>query len=115
RGHFLAPSLPGFEGRTNGRPSRCCGRFDETDVYTICSLFAICSFQKMWMFGLFDVFGRYCGHGQARQTKIKSLMICPKCSRGEMTLFGIEPENDTRDLYTFECDKCGTLEVRGVR
>jgi hypothetical protein len=35
--------------------------------------------------------------------------------RGEMVLRGIEPESDIRDLYTFECDKCGSLEVRGVR
>jgi hypothetical protein len=31
-----------------------------------------------------------------------------------MRLFGVEPETDIRDLYTFECDKCGRLEVRGV-
>lgn len=46
---------------------------------------------------------------------IKPLMTCPNCQRGEMRLFGIEPESDIRDLYTFECDQCGALEVRGVR
>jgi hypothetical protein len=44
----------------------------------------------------------------------KSLIRCPKCKH-EMLLLGIEPERATRDLYTFECDKCGTLEVRSVR
>jgi hypothetical protein len=29
-------------------------------------------------------------------------------------LFGIEPESDKRDLYTFECCTCSSLEVRGV-
>ena len=41
------------------------------------------------------------------------LLLCPKCN-GEMLLFGIEPEGPKRDLYTFECEKCGHLEVRGV-
>jgi hypothetical protein len=45
---------------------------------------------------------------------IKSLLRCPKCKR-EMLLFGIEPESPIRDVYTFECGKCGALEVRGVR
>ena len=31
-----------------------------------------------------------------------------------MRLLGIEPETDIRDLFTFQCDKCGGLEVRGV-
>jgi hypothetical protein len=31
-----------------------------------------------------------------------------------MRLFGIEPESEVRDLYTFECTTCGRLEVRGV-
>jgi hypothetical protein len=48
------------------------------------------------------------------QSVVKSLVVCPKCKR-EMRLFGIEPESPTRDLYVFECEKCGTLEVRGVR
>ena len=45
---------------------------------------------------------------------VKSLLPCPKCKR-EMLLLGIEPESAIRDLYTFECDKCGALEIRGVR
>ena len=45
---------------------------------------------------------------------VKSPLPCPKCKR-EMHLLGIEPESATRDLYTFQCDKCGGLEVRGVR
>jgi hypothetical protein len=54
---------------------------------------------------------------KAKPTKprIKSLMSCPKCNRGEMLLRGIEAESDIRDLFTFECDKCGAIEVRGVR
>jgi len=32
-----------------------------------------------------------------------------------MRLFGIESENEHRDLYTFECENCGQLEIRGVR
>jgi hypothetical protein len=47
-----------------------------------------------------------------KQSTVRPLLICPKCKRGEMCLFGIEPESDIRDLYTFECD---ALEVRGVR
>jgi hypothetical protein len=38
---------------------------------------------------------------------------CPKCSR-DMRLFGIEPDGDTRDLFTFECTDCGHLEVTGA-
>jgi len=41
------------------------------------------------------------------------LMLCPMCAH-EMRLLGIESENPVRDLYTFECAKCGRLEVRGV-
>ena len=53
----------------------------------------------------------------AKRTKprIQPLVSCPKCNHGEMFLRGIESESDTRDLYTFECDKCGAVEVRGVR
>jgi hypothetical protein len=40
-------------------------------------------------------------------------MLCSKCKR-EMFLLGIESESAKRDLYTFECDKCGRIEVRGV-
>jgi hypothetical protein len=41
------------------------------------------------------------------------LLICPTCKR-EMLLFGVEPDGPKRDVYTFECDKCGHVEVRGV-
>ena len=44
---------------------------------------------------------------------IKALVLCPKYNV-EMRLFGIEPECDKRDLFTFECVACGGLEVRGV-
>ena len=43
-----------------------------------------------------------------------SLIRCPHCDR-EMRLLGAEPEDATRELYTFECDLCGHIEVRGVR
>jgi hypothetical protein len=46
--------------------------------------------------------------------RIESLVRCQTCDR-EMRLFGIEPLNPTRELYTFECDLCGRLEVRGIR
>jgi hypothetical protein len=49
-----------------------------------------------------------------RGTPIKSLMTCRKCKL-ELRLFGIEAETLERDLYTFECVKCGRLEVRGVK
>jgi hypothetical protein len=45
---------------------------------------------------------------------IKPLLSCPKCGL-EMRVLGIESENAKRDIYTFECDRCDTLEVRGVR
>ena len=45
---------------------------------------------------------------------IEALARCPKCNR-EMRLFGVESLNPSRELYTFECDQCGHLEVRGVR
>jgi hypothetical protein len=44
---------------------------------------------------------------------IKALLRCPNCNV-EMSLFGIEADDDARDLYTFECSACGGLEVRGV-
>lgn len=47
-------------------------------------------------------------------SKIEALVRCPKCDR-EMRLFGVEKLNESRDLYTFECDKCGYLQTRGVR
>ena len=45
---------------------------------------------------------------------IAALLACPNCSR-EMVHLGTESESDKRDLYTFECDDCGLLEVKGVR
>jgi hypothetical protein len=45
--------------------------------------------------------------------QIPALLLCPHCNL-EMALFGIETETVTRDLYTFECSACGTIEVRGV-
>jgi hypothetical protein len=41
------------------------------------------------------------------------LLVCPVCAR-EMRLFGIEPEKPGRDLFTFECTRCGRLEARGI-
>jgi hypothetical protein len=38
---------------------------------------------------------------------------CPKCHH-DMRLLGIEPDGDTRELFTFECTNCGHLEVMGV-
>jgi hypothetical protein len=48
------------------------------------------------------------------QPSVTALVGCPICKR-EMVLFGIESEADKRDLYTFECEDCSHLEVRGVR
>ncbi len=45
---------------------------------------------------------------------MKSLLTCPKCKL-ELRLIGVESETANRDLYTFECTKCGRLEVRGVK
>jgi hypothetical protein len=45
---------------------------------------------------------------------IRSLLLCPNCNI-EMCLYGIEPESDARDLYTFVCSACDVVEVRGVR
>ncbi len=54
-------------------------------------------------------------HPMARRKKpVKSLLTCPQCKL-ELRLLGIETENTSRDLYTFECSKCGSLEVRGVK
>jgi uncharacterized protein YbaR (Trm112 family) len=44
----------------------------------------------------------------------KSLIVCPKCKL-ELRLVGVEAESATRDLYTFECERCGLIEVRGLR
>jgi hypothetical protein len=46
--------------------------------------------------------------------RVKPLMSCPKCG-AEMRILGIEAEGRKRDLYTFVCESCDTLEVRGVR
>ena len=51
--------------------------------------------------------------GTSEPSSVKSLILCPDC-RVEMRLLGIEAETDIRDLFTFECDKCERLEVRGV-
>jgi hypothetical protein len=54
-------------------------------------------------------------HAMAQDHKsVKSLLTCSKCKL-ELRLFGIESETADRDLYTFECSKCGDLEVRGVK
>ncbi len=45
---------------------------------------------------------------------IEPLLLCTHC-KVEMCLLGIEAESAKRDLYTFECIGCGTLEVRGVQ
>ena len=45
---------------------------------------------------------------------IKPLLSCTKCG-GEMRILGIEPASSKRDIYTFECESCNALEVRGVR
>jgi hypothetical protein len=45
--------------------------------------------------------------------KIKPLILCPDCEI-EMRLFGIEGESAIRDVYSFECTKCGRIEGRGV-
>jgi hypothetical protein len=45
---------------------------------------------------------------------IEPLLLCRHCNV-EMCLFGIETESAKRELYTFECIDCGTLEVRGVK
>jgi hypothetical protein len=45
---------------------------------------------------------------------IKPLLSCPTCGQ-EMRILGIEPAGPKRDIYTFECESCDTLEVRGVR
>jgi hypothetical protein len=49
-----------------------------------------------------------------RKMPAESLLTCSKCEI-ELRLFGIETETAERDLYTFECTKCGRLEVKGVK
>ena len=48
-----------------------------------------------------------------RLSIVQPLIVCPICKL-EMRLFGIEAENEVRDLFTFECSSCDALEVRGV-
>ncbi len=47
-------------------------------------------------------------------SKAHIVPVCPLCNI-EMRLFGIEPETDNTDLYTFECVACSGVEVRGVK
>jgi len=42
------------------------------------------------------------------------LLVCPRCKH-EMRLLGIEVVKPSRDLYTFECDHCGQVEIRTIR
>jgi len=49
----------------------------------------------------------------AKNALPEALPQCPKCDR-DMRLLGIEPGNDTSDLFTFECMDCGHLEVTGI-
>jgi hypothetical protein len=42
------------------------------------------------------------------------LIECARCDL-ELRLLGVEAEKVGRDLYTFECTKCGHIEVRTVR
>lgn len=51
--------------------------------------------------------------GTPAPSSVEPLLLCPACMT-EMRLLGIEPETETRDLFTFECDECGRLEVRDV-
>ena len=48
-----------------------------------------------------------------RLSIVQPLIVCPKCKL-EMRLFGIEADNEVRDLFTFECSSCDAFEVRGV-
>ncbi len=45
---------------------------------------------------------------------VEPLLNCPLCSL-EMRLYGIEAENAGRELFTFECEACRSVEVRGAR
>ena len=45
--------------------------------------------------------------------QIEPLLLCPDC-KVEMRLFGIESESSVRDVYSFECVRCGRIEARGV-
>jgi len=41
--------------------------------------------------------------------------VCLFWAMADEDLLGVEPLEPTRELYTFECDQCGLLQVRGVR
>jgi hypothetical protein len=57
---------------------------------------------------------RFLLDGHAAKNAIPaSLPQCPKCNH-DMRLLGIEPDDGTNDLFTFECTDCGHLEVMGV-
>jgi hypothetical protein len=49
----------------------------------------------------------------ANTPEIQPLILCPDC-KVEMRLFVTESESPIRDLYTFECIKCGKIEARGM-
>ncbi len=55
--------------------------------------------------------------GTLSKKPIEPPLLCPLCNI-EMRLFGIEPETDNNDLYTFECVACGgfvmTCETFGL-
>ncbi len=51
---------------------------------------------------------------QPAKAPIAPPLICTHC-HVEMRLFGIESENQHRNLYTFECAGCGALGVRTVQ
>jgi hypothetical protein len=44
--------------------------------------------------------------------RVEPLLLCPNCL-SEMRLFGTEPESDTRDIYTFQCDNCRPCRKAG--
>jgi hypothetical protein len=46
-------------------------------------------------------------------SEFKPLILCPDC-KVEMRLFGTEAENEVRDVYSFECIRCGRIDARGV-
>lgn len=57
-------------------------------------------------------------HGPNRNEQLLNkcdgaVVLCPECN-GEMRLFGIEWETESRDLYTFECKVCERFDVKGV-
>jgi hypothetical protein len=48
------------------------------------------------------------------QSKTTVVLDCAKCKL-EMCLVGIKTEDSDRELYTFECSKCGEVEARPNR